>query len=131
MTPAEKAEVVKAVKTRLKGKTLAIGDGANDVPMILSADVGVGISGREGLQAVMASDFAFSRFRFLKKLLLVHGHWNYYRLSNAILYFLEKNAVFVLVIFWEQFFNGFSSGFLIDPLYSMLYPVVFTRFVPT
>ncbi|KAI6242235.1 Phospholipid-transporting ATPase [Aphelenchoides fujianensis] len=118
MTPAEKAEVVKAVKTKLKGKTLAIGDGANDVPMVLSAD------------AVMASDFAISRFRFLRKLLLVHGHWNYYRLANAILYFLDKNAVFVLVIFWEQLFNGFSSGFFIDPIYSMLYPIIFTSVQP-
>lgn len=50
MTPAEKADVVKSVKKTLKGKVLAIGDGANDVPMILDADVGVGISGREGLQ---------------------------------------------------------------------------------
>jgi phospholipid-translocating ATPase len=77
----------------------------------------------------MASDFAISRFRFLRKMLLVHGHWNYYRLANVILYFLEKNAIFVLVIYWEQLFNGFSSGFLIDPLYSMLYPIIFTRFV--
>ncbi|KAI6206385.1 Phospholipid-transporting ATPase [Aphelenchoides besseyi] len=130
MTPAEKAEVVKAVKKKLKGKTLAIGDGANDVPMILSADVGIGISGREGLQAVMASDFAISRFRFLRKLLLVHGHWNYYRLSNAILYFLDKNAVFVLIMFWEQLFNGFSSGFYIDPIYSLLYPIIFTSVQP-
>ncbi|CAD5212846.1 unnamed protein product [Bursaphelenchus okinawaensis] len=130
MTPAEKADVVNAVKTRLKGKTLAIGDGANDVPMILGADVGIGISGHEGLQAVMASDFAISKFRFLKKLLLVHGHWNYYRLANAIMYFLEKNAVFVFVIFWGQIFMGFSSGFFIDPIYSMLYPILFTSVQP-
>ncbi|KAI6183428.1 Phospholipid-transporting ATPase [Aphelenchoides bicaudatus] len=130
MTPAEKAEVVKAVRNKLKGKTLAIGDGANDVPMILGSDVGVGISGREGLQAVMASDFAISRFRFLRKLLLVHGHWNYYRLSNAILYFLEKNAIFVLTIFWQQLFSGFSCSFLIDPVYSMLYPVLFVSVQP-
>ncbi|CAD5217112.1 unnamed protein product [Bursaphelenchus xylophilus] len=130
MTPAEKADVVNAVKIKLKGKTLAIGDGANDVPMILGADVGIGVSGHEGLQAVMASDFAISRFRFLRKLLLVHGHWNYYRLSNAIMYFLEKNAVFVLVIFWGQMFMGFSSGFFIDPIYSMLYPILFTSVQP-
>lgn len=78
----------------------------------------------------MASDFAISRFRFLRKLLLVHGHWNYYRLSNAILYFLEKNATFVLTIFWQQLFSGFSCSFLIDPIYSMLYPIVFTRYNP-
>lgn len=73
--------------------TLAIGDGANDVSMIQMADVGVGISGQEGLQAVMASDFTLSRFKFLEKLLLVHGFWSYDRLSRMILYFFYKNAV--------------------------------------
>lgn len=62
--------------------TLAIGDGANDVSMIQAADVGVGISGEEGLQAVNSSDYAIAQFRFLKRLLLVHGHWSYYRNGN-------------------------------------------------
>ncbi len=41
--------------------TLAIGDGANDVSMIQAADVGVGISGEEGLQAVNSSDYAIAQ----------------------------------------------------------------------
>lgn len=41
----------------------------------------------------MASDFALPRFRYLQKLLLVHGHWCYSRLANMILYFFYKNAV--------------------------------------
>uniref|UniRef100_A0A4W5M509 P-type ATPase C-terminal domain-containing protein n=1 Tax=Hucho hucho TaxID=62062 RepID=A0A4W5M509_9TELE len=61
--------------------------------MIQVADVGVGISGQEGMQAVMASDFSLPRFRNLQKLLLVHGHWCYSRLANMILYFFYKNAV--------------------------------------
>ena len=86
--------------------TLAIGDGANDVSMIQMADVGVGISGQEGMQAVgcwtvsappmprqvMASDFAIAQFRFLEKLLLVHGHWCYERLATMILFFFMKVA---------------------------------------
>ena len=74
--------------------------GANDVSMIQMADVGVGISGQEGRQAVMASDFAMGQFRFLVPLLLVHGHWNYQRMSYMILYNFYKNATFVLVLFW-------------------------------
>jgi phospholipid-translocating ATPase len=62
--------------------TLAIGDGANDVSMIQAADVGVGISGEEGLQAVNSSDYAIAQFRFLTRLLFVHGHWSYVRNSN-------------------------------------------------
>ena len=73
--------------------TLAIGDGANDVSMIQMADVGIGISGQEGMQAVMASDFAIGRFKFLSRLLLVHGHWCYDRICKTFLYFFFKNAV--------------------------------------
>lgn len=74
--------------------------GANDVSMIQMADVGVGICGQEGRQAVMASDFAMGQFRFLKRLLLVHGHWNYQRIAYMILYNFYRNAVFVLMLFW-------------------------------
>lgn len=69
------------------------GDGANDVSMIQTADVGIGIAGQEGMQAVMASDFSMSRFKFLRKFLLVHGHWSYDRLARMVLYFFYKNAV--------------------------------------
>lgn len=92
-TPLQKSEVVKLVRNHLRVMTLAIGDGANDVSMIQVADVGIGISGQEGMQAVMASDFAVSQFKHLSKLLLVHGHWCYTRLSNMILYFFYKNVV--------------------------------------
>ena len=74
--------------------------GANDVSMIQMADVGVGISGQEGRQAVMSSDFAMGQFRFLVPLLLVHGHWNYQRMGYMIIYNFYRNAVFVLVLFW-------------------------------
>ena len=92
-TPLQKAYIVRIVKENLKMHTLAIGDGANDVSMIQTADVGIGISGQEGMQAVMASDFAISRFKYLERLLLVHGHWNYDRLARMVLYFFYKNAV--------------------------------------
>ncbi|ETE59897.1 putative phospholipid-transporting ATPase VD, partial [Ophiophagus hannah] len=69
------------------------GDGANDVSMIQVADIGIGISGQEGMQAVLASDFAISQFQHLRKLLFVHGHWCYTRLANMILYFFYKNLV--------------------------------------
>jgi phospholipid-transporting ATPase len=74
--------------------------GANDVSMIQMADVGVGISGQEGRQAVMASDFAMGRFQFLSRLLLIHGHWNYQRLGYMVLYNFYRNAVFVMMLFW-------------------------------
>lgn len=85
--------MVRLVREELGVMTLAIGDGANDVNMIQVADIGVGISGQEGMQAVQASDFAIGRFRFLVRLLLVHGHWCYDRISKLILYFFYKNMV--------------------------------------
>ena len=74
--------------------------GANDVSMIQMADVGIGISGQEGRQAVMASDFAMGQFRFLVPLLLVHGHWNYQRISYMILYNIYRNSVPVFMNYW-------------------------------
>ncbi|XP_060723352.1 phospholipid-transporting ATPase VA [Tachysurus vachellii] len=127
-TPLQKSMVVKLVRNKLKVMTLAIGDGANDVSMIQVADVGVGISGQEGMQAVMASDFALPRFQYLQKLLLVHGHWCYSRLANMILYFFYKNAMFVALIFWYQFYCGFSGSSMIDQWYLIFFNLMFSAF---
>ncbi|XP_049958802.1 phospholipid-transporting ATPase VD isoform X1 [Schistocerca serialis cubense] len=129
-TPLQKAYIVRIVKEQLKMRTLAIGDGANDVSMIQTADVGIGISGQEGRQAVMASDFALSRFKFLGRLLLVHGHWCYDRLARMVLYFFYKNATFVFLIFWYQLYCGFSGAVMIDQMYLMLYNLLFTSLPP-
>lgn len=104
VSPKQKAEVVRLVKKGLKVMTLAIGDGANDVSMIQEANVGVGISGVEGRQAVMASDYAIAQFRFLQKLLLVHGRWSYLRTAEMIMGFFFKNIVWTFVLFWYQIF---------------------------
>uniref|UniRef100_S4RCG1 Phospholipid-transporting ATPase n=1 Tax=Petromyzon marinus TaxID=7757 RepID=S4RCG1_PETMA len=129
-TPLQKSMVVKLVREKLKVMTLAIGDGANDVSMIQVADVGVGISGQEGMQAVMSSDYAMPRFRHLHKLLLVHGHWCYDRLANMVLYFFYKNAAFVTLLFWYQFFCGFSGSSQIDQWYLMLFNLLFCSLPP-
>uniref|UniRef100_F6TTN7 Phospholipid-transporting ATPase n=1 Tax=Ornithorhynchus anatinus TaxID=9258 RepID=F6TTN7_ORNAN len=124
--PLQKSHVVKLVRSRLGAMTLAVGDGANDVSMIQVADVGVGIAGQEGVQAVMASDFAVPRFRHLERLLLVHGHWCYSRLANMVLYFFYKNAMFVSLLFWYQFYCGFSGSSMIDPWYLIFFNLLFS-----
>ncbi|XP_017071881.2 phospholipid-transporting ATPase VA isoform X1 [Drosophila eugracilis] len=129
-TPLQKAYLVKVVKEELNLRTLAIGDGANDVSMIQMADVGVGISGQEGMQAVMAADFTLPRFRYLERLLLAHGYWCYDRLSRMILYFFYKNAAFVFLIFWYQLYCGFSGQVMMDQMYLMLYNLIFTSLPP-
>ena len=81
-------------------------------------------------QAVMASDFAISRFKYIVRLLLVHGHWNYDRLARMILYFFYKNATFVFAYFWFQLYCGFSGAVMIDQMYLMLYNLLFTSLPP-
>ncbi|KAI3506322.1 hypothetical protein L1887_28679 [Cichorium endivia] len=130
VAPLQKAGIVALIKNRTDDMTLAIGDGANDVSMIQMADVGIGISGQEGRQAVMASDFAMGQFRFLVPLLLVHGHWNYQRMGYMILYNFYRNAVFVLVLFWYVLFTGFTLTTAITEWSSVLYSVLYTS-LPT
>ncbi|KAF8967406.1 hypothetical protein BGZ46_000170 [Entomortierella lignicola] len=126
VSPLQKAKVVSMVKRGLDVMTLSIGDGANDVSMIQEANIGVGIAGEEGRQAVMASDFAIAQFRFLSKLLLVHGRWSYIRIAEMILTFFYKNIVWTLTIFWFQIFSSFSGYILFDYTYVVLFNLVFT-----
>lgn len=106
---------------RSKGlRTIGIGDGANDVGMIQEADIGVGISGLEGRQAVMASDFAIAQFRFLEILMLVHGRWCYKRISRMVNFFFYKNLVFGLTLFYFNGFSFFSGGLTYDEVRNFL-----------
>ncbi|KIK09858.1 hypothetical protein K443DRAFT_671169 [Laccaria amethystina LaAM-08-1] len=130
VSPLQKALVVKLVKKNQKAILLAIGDGANDVSMIQAAHVGVGISGVEGLQAARSADVAISQFRFLKKLLLVHGAWSYRRLSKLILYSFYKNIVLYMTQFWYSFFNNFSGQIAYESWTLSMYNVVFTVLPP-
>jgi len=126
VSPLQKALVVRLVKRGINATTLSIGDGANDVPMIQEAQVGVGISGKEGRQAVMAADYAIAQFRFLVPLLLVHGHWSYRRMSVLLLYSFYKNIIFSLVDFWFGIFSGFSAQTLFDSWAVSVYNIFFT-----
>ncbi|RDX61623.1 putative phospholipid-transporting ATPase 4, partial [Mucuna pruriens] len=126
VSPKQKALVTRLVKEGTGKTTLAIGDGANDVGMIQEADIGVGISGVEGMQAVMASDFAIAQFQFLERLLVVHGHWCYKRIAQMICYFFYKNIAFGLTIFYFEAFAGFSGQSVYDDWYMILFNVVLT-----
>ncbi|KAF2144222.1 uncharacterized protein K452DRAFT_223949 [Aplosporella prunicola CBS 121167] len=130
VSPLQKALVVKLVKRHLKAILLAIGDGANDVSMIQAAHVGVGISGMEGLQAARSADVAIGQFRFLRKLLLVHGSWSYQRVSKVILYSFYKNIALFMTQFWYSFQNAFSGEVIYESWTLSFYNVFFTVFPP-
>ncbi|XP_040102818.1 phospholipid-transporting ATPase FetA-like [Oryx dammah] len=126
MTPLQKAQVVELVKKYKKAVTLAIGDGANDVSMIKAAHIGVGISGQEGMQAMLSSDYAFSQFRYLQRLLLVHGRWSYNRMCKFLSYFFYKNFAFTLVHVWYAFYSGFSAQTVYDTWFITFYNLIYT-----
>ncbi|KAF9942506.1 hypothetical protein BGZ67_001488 [Mortierella alpina] len=130
VSPLQKAMVVKMVKDAKKVMTLAIGDGANDVSMIQEAHIGIGVAGEEGLQAVMASDYSIGQFRYLTRLLLVHGHYAYLRNTSMVMLFIYKNILGIGVLFCYEFVCGFSSVPAFEYSYVLLYNVVLTVFPP-
>lgn len=82
--------------------------------MTQEANVGVGLYGEEGIQAVQASDFAVANFKYLWKLILVQGRWNNIRIGKFINFFLYKNFVFT----FPQFLYGFINLFSGNPMYN-------------
>ncbi|XVE53389.1 hypothetical protein DITRI_Ditri02bG0200400 [Diplodiscus trichospermus] len=125
-SPKQKALVTRLVKSGTGRTTLAIGDGANDVGMLQEADIGIGISGVEGMQAVMSSDVAIAQFRYLERLLLVHGHWCYRRISSMICYFFYKNITFGFTLFLYEAYASFSAQPAYNDWYLSLYNVFFS-----
>jgi phospholipid-translocating ATPase len=125
-SPKQKALVTRLVKMRPGSTTLAIGDGANDVGMLQEADIGIGISGVEGMQAVMSSDIAIAQFRYLERLLLVHGHWCYRRISSMICYFFYKNITFGFTLFFYEMYTSFSGQAAYNDWFMSFYNVFFT-----
>lgn len=127
MTPDQKRQLVCMIKDNLpNARTLSIGDGANDVPMIQAAHIGVGISGQEGLQAVNASDYALGQFRFLQKLILCHGRYNYWRMSLVTTYLFYKSVAWGIPLFVYAPYNAWSGNFFYDYLNSNLWALIYT-----
>ncbi|OTB08256.1 hypothetical protein M426DRAFT_317370 [Hypoxylon sp. CI-4A] len=126
-SPAQKSVIVKAIRQRVPSAlTLAIGDGANDLAMISAAHVGVGISGKEGLQAARVADYAIAQFRFLQRLLLVHGRWNYVRTAKFILTTFWKEMYFYLPTAMYQRYNGYTGTSLYENWSLTVFNTLFT-----
>ncbi|GAB0200532.1 phospholipid-transporting ATPase IK [Grus japonensis] len=126
VTPKQKALIVQLVKKHKKAITLAIGDGANDVNMIKTADIGVGISGLEGMQAVQCSDYALAQFSYLQRLLLVHGRWAYLRICKFLRYFFYKTFAGLMAQVWFAFHSGFTAQPLYEGWFLALYNIFYT-----
>ncbi|PSS00840.1 hypothetical protein BD289DRAFT_458411 [Coniella lustricola] len=126
-SPAQKASLVQCIRSRVASSlTLAIGDGANDIAMIQASHVGIGISGREGLQAARISDYSIAQFRFLQKLLFVHGRWNYIRTGKYVLGTFWKEIVFYLVQALYQRYDGYTGTSLYESTSLAVFNTLFT-----
>ena len=127
VSPLQKSQVVKLMKNYDKTKiTLAIGDGGNDVSMIMEAHIGIGIYGEEGLRAAQSSDYAIGEFQVLRRLLFVHGYLSLLRNSMMIIYFFYKNFVFTIIHFFYGFINDFSGQTVIDDWFISFFNLIFT-----
>ena len=127
VSPLQKSQVVKLLKNYDNSKiTLAIGDGGNDVSMIMEAHIGIGIYGEEGLRAAQSSDYAIGEFQVLRRLIFFHGYLNLYRNSSMVIYFFYKNFVFTIIHFFFGFLNDFSGQTIIDDWFIILYNLLFT-----
>ncbi|OHS95743.1 phospholipid-translocating P-type ATPase, flippase family protein [Tritrichomonas foetus] len=125
--PSQKGNVVRAFKSHQKSnKILAVGDGANDVDMIRAADVGVGVEGKEGSEAVMSSDFSIPSYRHLASLLIVHGIWCVNRVSLLILLTFYKNAMIGILQIYYGIFNGFSATSTFDSAFLTCFNILLT-----
>ncbi|CAI7618215.1 unnamed protein product [Penicillium glandicola] len=126
-SPKQKAFLVRSIRKQLSDAiTLAIGDGANDIAMIQEAHVGIGITGKEGLQAARISDYSIAQFRFLLKLLLVHGRWNYIRACKYTLGTFWKEMLFYLTQALYQRWNGYTGTSLYEPWSLSMFNTLFT-----
>ena len=126
VSPKQKAELVELVKENNSNiRTLSIGDGANDVNMIIAAHVGIGIAGLEGKQASRAADYSIAQFSFLQRLLLVHGREAYRKNAYLICYNFYKNCLLVFPLFWYGAFSVFSGQIIYNNWTYQLYNVLF------
>ena len=126
-SPNQKAWLVGAIRRQVRhAVTLAIGDGANDIAMIQEAHVGIGITGKEGLQAARTSDYSIAQFRFLLRLLLVHGRWNYIRTCKYVLSTFWKEMLFYLTQALFQRFAGYTGTSLYESWSLSMFNTLFT-----
>ncbi|KAF7255003.1 hypothetical protein EG68_11770 [Paragonimus skrjabini miyazakii] len=135
MTPLQKASIIELVHVGLKERskqgggapvTAAVGDGGNDVSMLLQANVGIGIYGKEGREAVRAADYAIPQFQHLRRLLLVHGQWSYHRISMTMVMFYHKCVTFVTTQIALNFYSGISANSWFTSFHYTLYNLTFT-----
>jgi phospholipid-translocating ATPase len=113
-SPTQKRKIVKTIKNYTTARTAAVGDGGNDVAMIQEADVGIGIVGKEGLQASLAADYSIKEFKSLSTLLLWWGRISYKNTSTMANFIIHRG----LIISLNQFIFSYIFYYNPVPMYS-------------
>ena len=105
---------------------LAVGDGANDVSMIVQASVGIGLYGKEGLQAVQVSDYGLPSFKYLWRLMFFEGRRSYLRVSKFFVMYIFKSAMVTLMSLYYGYYSAWSGVTMFDGWYLFVYGVIFS-----
>ena len=119
--PIQKSKIVEFVKKHTKDITLAIGDGENDVNMIKTAHIGIGLFGKEGCQAAFNSDYAFYQFKYLKRLLFNNGRFSLLRNTYFLNMYFFKNLFYTIIPIIFTFFSLFSGTFFYEEFYDSMF----------
>lgn len=128
-SPDEKAQIINFVRQHQpEAYCVAIGDGGNDINMIQTAQIGVGIEGNEGNQAAFFADFSIQEFQGLRRLILWHGRQFGMRAFSVFLpQSIMKGHIFMAQMFWSNWANGFSGIHIYQYFYFSLYNVMNTN----
>jgi len=127
-SPTQKAIVARCIKQYTGKRIACVGDGGNDVAMIQEADVGIGIVGKEGMQASLAADFSILEFSHMRRLILWHGRLSYKRSSVLAQFIIHRGLIISIIqaVFSVVFF------FVTIPVYNgylmMGYSTLYTNF---
>ena len=127
--------ITKKISQYTGKRTAAIGDGGNDVGMILEANVGIGIVGKEGKQASLAADFSINEFKYLRRLVLWHGRLSYKRSAVLSQFVIHRGliiaiiqAIFSVIFYFVAIpiYNGFlmlgySTVYTSLPVFSLVF----------
>lgn len=125
-TPEEKAQLIHLVKTHHKVVCLAVGDGSNDVNMLMEANIGVALDSKDSQRAIQSANYVVPEFRHIWKLMFVHGRWNYIRLAELIIFMFYKNMIFTMPQIMFCFLNAYSGQTLFGDWYISMYNLFFT-----
>lgn len=127
-SPTQKRIIVKTIKKYTTLRTAAVGDGGNDVAMIQEADVGIGIVGKEGLQASLAADFSILKFNYLNTLLLWWGRLSYKNTSQMANFVIHRGLIISLIQFIFSLMFYYNAVALYNGVLILGYSTIFTSF---